>query len=211
MYKGLAAVALAMMQTAAQAESPAILLIYRETLKPGAEAAYQEIEEEIARTCVKNQCPHAYLGIEALTGPKEVWFFNGYRSQADVEQVKADWTKRDALIEALGKLSKQKAALTFDRADVFANHRPDLTRGPGWRLGEGRFLVITISKDGGAIDGTVFETADGWRVIVTPAQSREAAEARLATAGPEARLFAVRPRWSAPAPEWIAADPEFWR
>jgi enterochelin esterase-like enzyme len=26
-----------------------------------------------------------------------------------------------------------------------------------------------------------------------------------------ARIFAVRPNWSMPAPEWVAADPDFWR
>jgi hypothetical protein len=43
------------------------------------------------------------------------------------------------------------------------------------------------------------------------AQTREEADAKAATAGPEARVFAVRPEWSMPADEWVVADPTFWR
>ena len=37
------------------------------------------------------------------------------------------------------------------------------------------------------------------------------AEAKAAAAGPSTQVFAVRPKWSYPASEWVAADPEFWR
>ncbi|HYL55646.1 MAG TPA: hypothetical protein VEU73_08740 [Gemmatimonadales bacterium] len=38
------------------------------------------------------------------------------------------------------------------------------------------------------------------------------AELKLAEAREQgARIFAVRPNWSMPAPEWVAADPDFWR
>lgn len=65
------------MQIAAQAQPPQILQIHREALKPGTDAAYREIEEDTARICRELKCPHPYLAIESLTGPHEVWYFNG--------------------------------------------------------------------------------------------------------------------------------------
>ena len=63
-----------------QPEPPAILQIYRVSLKPGAEAAFDAIERQIATLCATLKCPHPYLGLESVTGPQEVWFLNGYRS-----------------------------------------------------------------------------------------------------------------------------------
>ncbi len=78
-------------------------------------------------------------------------------------------------------------------------------------MGLDRFVVITMTRSERKIDGTVFETPDGVRFIVTAAQTREEAERKAASAGPDTNLFAVRPYWGMPAKEWVAADPEFWR
>lgn len=77
-------------------------------------------------------------------------------------------------------------------------------------MGLGRFLVVTMTKDNRGLDGTVFETSDGARFVVLPADTREEADAKAADAGSDARIFAVRPYWSRPAREWITADPVFW-
>jgi hypothetical protein len=52
---------------------------------------------------------------------------------------------------------------------------------------------------------------DGTRFTFVPAGTRREADRQAAVAGPDARIFAIRPAWSLPAAEWIAADPEFWR
>lgn len=199
------------MQIAAHPQPPPILQIHREALKPGSEAAYRENEEDTARICAELGCPHPYLGIESLTGSKEVWFFNGYESSAEQKQVYDDYAKNAALLTALKKNSKRKASLTGEPVNVFANYRQDLSRGVPWVLGHGRFLVITVSKSNPHLDGTVFEAADGTRFVVMPAQTRKEADAAAAAAGPGSRVFAVRPSWSFPTKEWIAADSAFWR
>jgi hypothetical protein len=61
------------------------------------------------------------------------------------------------------------------------------------------------------IAGTVFEAPDGTRVVVEPAQTRREADVAQARAGQESNVFAVRPSWSFPAREWIAADSSFWQ
>jgi hypothetical protein len=192
-------------------EPPRILQIHREPLRPGCEAAYGELEADTARICAELGCPHPYLGIEALTGPKEVWFFNGYGSLAEQKQVVDAYARNTTLIAALEKNSRRKAPLTAEPVGLFANYRQDLSGGTPWSLGQGRFLVITVTKSNRQIEGTVFEASDGTRFIMKPAQTREEADAAAALAGPESNIFAIRPAWSFPAKVWIAADSEFWQ
>ena len=77
--------------------------------------------------------------------------------------------------------------------------------------GPGAFLVITVTKGNRRIDGTVFETADGTKFVPLPTKTRKEADTKAAALGSEARVFALRPYWSKPAKEWVAADPVFWQ
>lgn len=196
---------------ATPSQPPQILQIYRERLQPGREAAYDAIEQESARLAAALGCPHPYLGVESLTGPKEVWWLNGYESAADQQQVYDAYAQNTALVTALQQNSVRKAILTLEPIEVFVSYRQDASAGPPWILGEGRFLVIMVTKSHCAVGGTVFEAADGTRYIVSPAQTRADADRRIAVAGSESTIFAVRPPWSFPAEEWIAADPLFWK
>ena len=186
------------------AEQPSqILQVYRDFLKPGSETAYQQIENDAARICVERGCPHPYVGMESLTGAKEVWFLNGHASSTEQKQVAADYTKNAPLLAALAEITKRKQGLIREPVEVFANYRSDLSRG--------RFLVVTVTKGNGKTEGTVFETQDGTRLIFTPAQSLHEAQVKAAARGSEAIVFAVRPNWSMPAKGWVAADPPFWK
>lgn len=97
--------------------------------------------------------------------------------------------------------------------DVRTRYREDLSRGVPWRPGDGRFLVITVTRGSQSAEATLFEADDGTHFIVAPARSREEADAkaRASAAGAETRTFAVRPRMSMPAREWIDGDPAFWQ
>jgi len=217
----------------AQERPPQILEVYREFWKPGNVAAGRKIEVEASQICVELKCPHPYLGLESVTGPKEAWFLNGFVSSTEQTQVGEDYQKNPALIEALNKILARKKPLSrADDINVFAHYQPSLSRGAPWSLGRGRFLVITVTKrdpapngnpvidgtardgttrDGTARDGTAFETEDGTRFIFSPARTRREANARAAAAGPETRVFAVRPYWSLPSRDWVATDPSFWK
>ena len=188
---------------------PEILQIHRERLKPGAEAAYAENEVHITECFSTLGCPHPYLGVESLTGPREAWYFNGYASESEITAVTEAYARNAPLMEALRKLGAQKAALILEPVSALARYRPDRTVGTPWAMGQGRFLAISVSAEGGRSRGTVFEEADGTRYAVEAFRIREEAEA--AAAGLRARVFAVRPDWSYPAKEWVSADPEFWQ
>ena len=211
MLKGFTALIALALQISAQSKAPQILEIYRDFVKPGSEAAYSDIERDIARVCIELGFPHAYLAIESLTGPKEVWFLNGWESSAEQEQVADDYAKNAPLVAALEKHAKRKAGLVSTPIEVFAKYRQRSGGDEPWTMGMGRFLVITVTKASGRTDGTTFETAEGAKFIVLPADKREVADAKAVAIGAETRVFAVRPYWSNPAKEWISADPGFWR
>jgi hypothetical protein len=193
-----------------RAQPPNLLQIHREALQAGAEAAYDAIEADTARLCAALGCPHPYLALTALTGSPEVWFLNGFASQAEQQHVIEAYAKNAPLMTALKRNSEAKSALTAKPVGIFASHRPDLSRGVPWEPGTSRFLVITATTSTRQVDGTVFETAEAIRLIVVPADTRRETDAIAALAAAQSHILAVRPAWSFPAKEWIAADPAFW-
>ena len=184
-----------------------ILQIYRERVLPGREADFAAIEEDTARLAATLGCPNPYFAAETVTGPKVVWWFNAYESPLAQRKVAESYMKNAKLMDLLQRNSAHKADFTSDQSDTFAHDRPVLSNGPSWTPGHGRFLRVTETKDKTKAAGAVFETDDGRRFVVAAFNTREEA-AKGADANTQ--ILAVRPSWSFPAKEWIAADPEFW-
>jgi hypothetical protein len=191
-------------------KSTSVLQIVREPLRPGSEAAYDVIERDQARISKVFGCPHPYLAAESLTGTKEVWWFNGYESEPDRRRVYEEYGKNAPLLEALHRNSAAKTALTLPAIEVFAGFRSHESEGVPWTVGQGRFLVIAVTRDDHALDGTVFVADDGTCYIVRAALTRADADALRARAGNEPTVLAVRPDWSFPDSSWVDADPLFW-
>ena len=123
----------------------------------------------------------------------------------------------------LGVLHEEAGAGGGTGGDLQAERRPDrathrrLDHLPGGSqprcvlepAGARSFVVATTRE--APEKGAVFEAPDGTRYALTPVPSLGEAETEAAALGPETRVFAVRPYWGMAAPEWIAADPEFWK
>src|SRR5271170_5189038 len=109
---------LAMMHSVAT--PPPILFIAREPLVAGGENAYREIEEETARLSSRLGCPHPYLAMESLTGPKEIWWFNGFDSPEEQRQVAEAYQTNAPFSAALKKNSDRKATMTGKVVEVTA-------------------------------------------------------------------------------------------
>ena len=58
------------------------------------------------------RCPHPYLGVESLSGAKEIWWFNGYDSPEEPSQVADAYTRNKAFMAALTRNQRRKARLT---------------------------------------------------------------------------------------------------
>jgi hypothetical protein len=194
----------------AQDITPQLLQIVRERVKAGSETAYDRIEDQRARACAEFGCPHPFLALEPLSGPKEVWWLNSFASDADRQRVTDEYLQNVPLMAALERTSKPKANVTADSSDLVLNYRPELGRTPQWDLAGMRFLVVTTTKESLSRDGTVFEAPDGTRLILHPAKSRLEAERLASQAAEGTTVLGVRPSWGMPAKGWIDADPHFW-
>jgi hypothetical protein len=194
---------------AAQQPAPRFMYIYRDSLKRGVDSAYRAIEDDGAQICADLRCPNPYLAIEALSGPHEAWWLNTFMNAADTARVAHAYATNRAISEALGVVATRKAALIGTPVQGFAVYRHDLSRGKAWSVAGARFIVVTITRAQRPANGSVWAMADSTLYVLRPVATRAEADslARQATA----RVFAVRPNWSMPAPEWVSADPDFWR
>lgn len=193
----------------AQQAPPRIIYIHRDSLKRGVDSAYRAIEDDAAQICADLRCPNPYLALESLRGPHEAWWLNAFASEADTTRVVNAYAANRPLMEALGAITKRKATLIGTPIAGFGVYRPDLSRGPAWSVAGARFMLITVMRSRRPAEGAVWQAADSTLYVLRPVRTLQQAEALAAEQG--ARIFAVRPNWSMPAPEWVAADPDFWR
>ena len=193
----------------AQQAPPRLMYIYRDSLKRGVDSAYRAIEDEGAQICADLKCPNPYLALESLSGPHEAWWLNAFTSEADTTRVVNAYAANRPLTEALGAVVKRKNTLIGTPIEGFGVYRPDLSWGPAWSVAGARFMLVTVMRSRRPAEGSVWEVADSTLYNFRPVRTLQQAEALAAEQG--ARLFAVRPNWSMPAPEWVAADPDFWR
>ena len=187
-----------------------ILLIHRDTLKPGCEAAFKAIEEDAARFCAELNCTHSHVAIQALNDPRQVWWLNQFASEEDKQRVADGFANNHPLMAALAGIRTRRQDVIERDEEVFAEHRPHLSRGTPWAIAGARFFVAEVTSGEPLTQGAVFETADGTRYVFNATRTLEEAQTAAARAGDRATVFAVRPYWGMPAKEWIAADPEFW-
>ena len=73
-----------------------------------------------------------------------------------------------------------------------------------------QYLVMLVAKNAAASKGAAFVNEDGEQFVVSPAKTLAAAKEKQSVAGPGAKIFVVRPKFSMPAAEWVANDPAFW-
>ena len=211
MFRLLMAVIGLSMHIFAQPAPPKILQIFRDVLKPDSRAKYNEIEKSIARACVELGFPHSYLGLESLTGRREVWFLNGWQSVEEQKQVAQEYERNTPLVEILTAQGTRKSELVIQRINLFANFNRDLSRGAMWSMGQGRFLIITLIAGDRLPEGTVFEAGAGMKVVILSATTRAQAFATAKRVAATSRVFAIRSDWSNPAEEWVSVDRAFWR
>jgi hypothetical protein len=192
-----------------QVSAPRFVYIYRDSVKGGIESKYRVIENEGAQVCADLGCPNPYLGMESLNGPHEAWWLNTFATAADTARVSKIYATDRALSAALAAVAQRKAALIGTPVQGFAVSRPDLSGGPRWSAVGARYIVVTITRDHRPAKGSAWMMADSMVYILQPVRSYR--EAEVLIRGNGARIFAIRPSWSMPAPAWVAADPEFWR
>jgi hypothetical protein len=198
-----------MIQAAALTPPPKILLIAREPLNPGAQTEYDRIESETARLAAKFRCPHPYLALLPLSGSQdEVWWFNGFSSQDQVNSVGEAYKSNEAWNAALTNNQKRKEPLTGKGTEQFADLLSH-PHGQPWALGRTRYVVLAINPAAHLPGGSAFQGRDGKRYEILMMDTQD--EAQRVARGKDFVVLEVVPRWSYPAKDWIAANPALWK
>lgn len=188
--------------------APKILMIAREPLKPGAAAEYDRIESETAALAAQLGCPHPYLALRPLSGAEdEVWWFNGFDSQEELDSVGAAYRNNEAWNAALTRNQQRKAPLTGKPVEQLADHLPDGTSRP-WAVGRARYVVVAIGSTAHLPGSNAFQGRDGTRYEILTTSTRP--EAEQAARGQGFVVLEVVPRWSFPARAWVEGDRELW-
>lgn len=207
MFETICIVAVLTPWTSRADQPPAILQITIERIHTGGEIRYSELEERMAETCVRLECPNSFLALESVAAPKEVWWFVEYATDAEVELIRQAYALNPPLLTALADLAVFKKGITDTPIEHMTKHRADLSIAGPWRVGSEPFVAIATQ----ATSGKVFESGEGVMFTVVSAGSLAEADAVAATLGQRARVFRVRPSWSRPAEFWVAANPELWQ
>ena len=174
----------------AQARPPQILEVSRDYLKPDAVAANRKLERRAEDLCRTHGFTHPYLTIESVSGPAEMWYLNGFDSEAEVEKLRREYQQNAKLLSALDDITRQKVSLKrLESTDEFVNYRPDLSRGDPWIIGRGQFFIIVLFDGDPPMNGTVFEMKDGSRMLVRTTQTLPEARVLAASGSLRARIF----------------------
>ena len=141
---------------------PAILTIYRETVKIGKNAAHEANEQAWAGMLAKAQWPTGWLGTTSITGPNEAWYYTGYPSWDAFEK---DTNAKEAA-EALAdtkKYSAQDGELLTATSQIVARYRPGMSYKANVNLGTMRYFTVNTVRVKPGHEG---EFAERWRDIV---------------------------------------------
>ena len=195
----------------AQSDTPAFLLIVRESLRPESLEAYDRNELALAAACAELSCPHPYLALTTLGEPTEVWWLNAFSSIEQKDGLGDAYARNAPLMNVLASLGERKEAFRTSLTTSVATY----ARVPGddgaFRITGARFVVVDTSTKSPESPGALYETDDGAWLVFRTAQSPNVARELAARVGPGAKILSNHPRWSFPDRAWVDADPEFWR
>jgi hypothetical protein len=194
------------------AQTPQLIQVSRDVLKPGVEQDYAKIEEEAARLCVTAHCPNPYLAIETVDEPKEVWIINGFDSEDQAKQVLGAYQQNAQLVSGLKDISARKQALLAEPSQSsLASMLVVLSGGPPWwNIADVHYLIITRTRGQSGAMGAVYAADDGATFEFRIASTLEDAQQKFKTGDPTARIFEVKPSWGLPDKSWVARNPTLW-
>ena len=161
-------VSTSVMPAAAQAPAPdpnappAILTIFRESIKIGKNAAHEVNEQAWAGVLAKAKWETGWLGTTALTGPNEAWYFTGYPSW---EAFAKDTTAKEAAesLAATRPLAALDGDFVTNTSQIVARYRAGMSYQATANLGTMRYFTINTVR---VKPGYEADFAERWRAIV---------------------------------------------
>jgi hypothetical protein len=149
---------------------PQFLNIYRESLKASNMDAYNAIEREAVRTCVRLKCPNSYFALDSGVDTLTVWFLSMFDSQEDVDRAIAIYAQDKELSAAMAQIVESKKNIVTRPQNTLVRYRQDLSRDFGVDMPHARVLTITVIS---VRDGHLSEFEERQRLINRAARSRD--------------------------------------
>jgi hypothetical protein len=137
---------LAHAQQPTSASTPAVLVIYREEVKPGRVAAHGLNETAWAQAFAKAGVPQHWLGMTTMAGPTEAWFLSGYGSYAEFQQAEDAVEAAPAMQAIADKFSSLETDLINRTTAIVANFRPALSYQSEVSLPTMRFMQVDVIR-----------------------------------------------------------------
>jgi len=128
--------------------APNVLMLMREQIKPGREAAHEKSEEAWSRIFRKGNLAAHYLGMTSESGPPEAWFLLPFDSFAAMEKVNAEITRSPVASEFEAAGAADAEMRTGSRVWL-AIFRGDLSYRPGdamTSLPKCRHVAVTLLR-----------------------------------------------------------------
>jgi hypothetical protein len=125
------------------AELPNIVLLVHQEIQPGKASVRQKLDVAMKRTCDRLDVPSSWIGLQSLTGPREVLFLDPFDSFEHLEQSFVSWAELYALHPDLPRMHEEIDALVTSERTIVAVLRDDLGyRADSIDLSETRFMRV---------------------------------------------------------------------
>jgi hypothetical protein len=144
-------------------DPPALLVIYREEVKPGKGSAHSANEQAWAAAFAKGQAPVQWLGMTTIAGPSEAWFLSRYDSYAEFQKTEDAMEASAALTVEQDKFSTQDGDLLNRTSAIMARYQPALSYQPRVVLPKMRYMQVDIVQ---VRPGHGGDFTEAWRSIV---------------------------------------------
>jgi hypothetical protein len=133
-----------------QDESPApqVLMVVREQIKEGREAAHVKAEEAWPRIFQKGNVKTHYLGMTTESGPSEAWFLEPYDSFGGMEKARAE-IEQSPMAADLEVANVQDGELRTGSRNMLAVFRGDLSYHPAEAMSslpKCRHMAVTVLR-----------------------------------------------------------------
>ena len=150
-------------QPAAQTSTPAVLMIYREEVRPGKGSVHAANEAAWAAAFARGQAPVKWLGMTSLAGPSEAWFLSGYPSWEAFERTEAEMDANAAFTADEDKFSGNESDMLSRTSVIAAAYRPELSYQANISLPQMRYMMVEVFR---VKPGHVDEFWETWEAII---------------------------------------------
>lgn len=125
---------------------PKLVLLVRQQIKPGSEAAREKLAIAAARASDRLNVAAAWIEMQSISGAPEALFFDPLESYGEMDKDLALWSPLFAAHPELASLQERIAALVIHEETVIAVRRDDLSyRVPGIDLSKARYMrTLTV-------------------------------------------------------------------